>query len=110
MQAQEPKKEFQFSLTPFWPSVAISEQASEKLRDLNILYASFPLAFQKTLACVLEQHRTNPSETRITVAEVVGEGDVPLGIRLSYKVSNDILTLCDIWTPVQPSLFAVPKS
>lgn len=94
------------SYRAFWPAVSLSDRASEMAANLTILYSAFPRAFAKTLTAVQEENRTGRSTpTKIRVAEIVPQDDVPSGIRLSYTVTPDGLLVCDLWTPPQPALF-----
>lgn len=111
MLANEPKKDVQVSsCEAYWPAVQLSETTVLKMRDCEILYAHFRIAFQRTLAAVLEQQRTSPSTSRINVADIITEGDVPAGLRFSYRMSDQLITIVDLWTPPQPSLFGVQRS
>lgn len=89
----------------FWPSVLMSDRAKSRAHELEILYAAFPRAFQKTLMAVLTDYRVAGAQEGIRVAEILAEEDLPEGIRMSYRFSGEGLLICDLWTPVQPSLF-----
>lgn len=90
----------------FRSAVLISDRAEAKIRDLEILYGSFPRALDTALIHVL---RGNYSEevANIQVLEILATDDVPAGIKLSYRITDEGVLLCDLWTPAQPSLFGV---
>ena len=100
------KKEFQSqSYVTFWPAVLMSERAQGKARELEILYTGFPRSFQATLIGVLNESRRARAADKIQVVELMFDEQMPQGIKLSYRLDADQLFVCDLWTPVQPTLF-----
>lgn len=96
----------------YWPAVLMSERAEAKCKEMEILYAGFNRSLTRTLSATMEELRTQGSgEDKIRVADLVADDDVPPGIRLSYKLLDEGLLVCDLWTPVQPQLYGVnPKN
>lgn len=106
MQASAKKMEFQSqTYVSFWPAVMLSERAKEKARDLEILHAGFPSAFQSTLLGLLNESRRARLTDKIQVVEMMPDDQLPQGIRISYRLESERLLVCDIWTPLQPALF-----
>ncbi|MBX3120348.1 MAG: hypothetical protein KF784_14900 [Fimbriimonadaceae bacterium] len=92
----------------YWPAVLMSERAEAKCKEMEILYAGFIRSLTRTLTTTMEELRTQGSgEDKIRVAELVADDDVPAGIRLSYKLMEEGLLICDLWTPAQPQLYGV---
>jgi hypothetical protein len=107
MQQSAQKTEFRSQqYRTLWPAVLISERAEAKIRDLEILYGAFPRALDTALIHVLRGNYSKEA-TNIQVVEILAADDVPAGIKLSYRVTEEGVLLCDLWTPVQPSLFGV---
>ncbi len=106
MQHMAKKKEFQSqSYDLFWPTVLMSERAKDKAQELEILHPGFPRSFQTTLVGILNEARRQRAGDKIQVVELMHDEQMPQGVKLSYRIDADQLFLCDIWTPVQPTLF-----
>lgn len=107
----EAAKRLQFqsqTYVSYWPAVMLSECAEAKCRNLSILYASFPRMFNRTVTAVLEDLRKGATtQSKINVAEILAEEDVPAGVKFSYTMTESGLLVCDLWTPLQPQLFGV---
>lgn len=89
----------------FWPAVLLSERAEAKSRELEILYDGFVRSFQATLVGVLNEAKRSRAKDKIQVVELMHDQKMPPGIKLSYRIEGQNLYICDIWLPIQPTLF-----
>lgn len=92
--------------TTYWPAVAISENAAEKIRNCEILYSGFGIALQATLTHILDEvRRAKEHKPGVRVMMLMPMEDVPEGLKLSYIYDGTTLKVADLWTPVQPRMF-----
>ncbi|MCC7101572.1 MAG: hypothetical protein IT206_00675 [Fimbriimonadaceae bacterium] len=89
----------------FWPAVLLSERAEAKSKELEILYDGFARSFQATLVGVLNEVKRSRAKDKIQVVELMHDQKMPPGIKLSYRIEGQNLYICDIWLPIQPTLF-----
>lgn len=100
------KMEFQSqNYQVFWPAVLLSERTEAKSRELEILYDGFARSFQATLVGVLNEVKRSRAKDKIQVVELMHDQKMPPGIKLSYRIEGQNLYICDIWLPIQPTLF-----
>ncbi|MBL8060850.1 MAG: hypothetical protein JNK63_09075 [Chthonomonas sp.] len=100
------KMEFQSqSYQTFWPAVLVSERAEAKSKELEILYDGFARSFQATIVGVLNESKRAKAKDKIQVVELMHDQKMPSGIKLSYRIDGQNLFICDLWLPVQPTLF-----
>lgn len=100
------KMEFQSqSYQIFWPAVLLSERAEAKSKELEILYDGYTRSLQATLVGVLNEAKHSRSKNKIQVVELMQDQKMPPGIKLSYRIEAQNLYICDIWLPIQPTLF-----
>ena len=83
----------------------LSERAEAKSRELEILYDGFVRSFQATLVGVLNEAKRSRAKDKIQVVELMHDQKMPPGIKLSYRIEGQNLYICDIWLPIQPTLF-----
>lgn len=83
----------------------LSERAEAKSKELEILYDGFARSFQATLVGVLNEVKRSRAKDKIQVVELMHDQKMPPGIKLSYRIEGQNLYICDIWLPIQPTLF-----